>query len=143
MKTTFVAAWLAVMLTGAVTPAHAGRSCEQRPLTATSLERGLSLAERTAKALDGSGARVAVLARAGQDLSRYGLAWSHLGLAYRDPGSGHWRVVHKLNHCATADRRRLSARSGRIFPGRSVALRGGVRADQAGIRGANRRGAAR
>ena len=44
-----------------------------------------------------------VLARAGQDLSRYGLTWSHLGIAYRDPASAQWRVVHKLNQCATAE----------------------------------------
>jgi hypothetical protein len=63
----------------------------------------MALAERTAKRLDDSGAQVVVLARAGQDLGRYGLSWSHLGFAYSDTdaGRGVWRVVHKLNHCAT------------------------------------------
>lgn len=86
-------------------PAWAGRSCEPRPLTPQAVERGMALASRTAAALDASGARVVVLARAGQDLSQYGLRDSHLGFAYRAPdaqGRPVWRVVHKLNQCGTA-----------------------------------------
>lgn len=88
-------------------PALAGRSCdtEQPPKPAT-IERGLTLAERTLAALDASGAQVVVLARAGQDLGTYGLRYSHLGLAYQQPDGqgGHvWRVLHKLNQCGTPD----------------------------------------
>jgi hypothetical protein len=89
--------------------AWAGRDCEAQAPTAVSAQRGLELAERTLRALDASGAQVVVIARAGQDLSRYGLRWSHLALAYREPGGRDtrdaWRVVHKLNHCGrdTAD----------------------------------------
>lgn len=96
-----VAAFLVVTgLALAAGTAHAGRSCEARPLTVESLARGLGLAEQTARALDASGARAVVIARAGQDLSRWGLRWSHLGLAYRTTDG--WRVVHKLNACGTA-----------------------------------------
>jgi hypothetical protein len=91
-------------------PAEAGRSCEARKPTGTSIERGLTLAERTLAALEAeharSGMQVAVLARAGQDLGKYGLRYSHLGLAYRTTdgrGQPVWRVVHKLNQCGTAD----------------------------------------
>ncbi|WP_298835016.1 DUF2145 domain-containing protein [uncultured Piscinibacter sp.] len=80
--------------------AHAGRTCENQAPDAVDVQRAMTLAERTARALDASGAQVVVLARAGQDLSRYGLAWSHLGLAYRE--GRHWRVVHKLNQCGSA-----------------------------------------
>lgn len=85
-------------------PAQAGRSCEAKLPDATSVQRSLELAERTAKALDATGAQVVVLARAGQDLSKYHLRWSHLGLAYRESGQGPatWRVVHKLNQCGSA-----------------------------------------
>ena len=95
-------------------PAQAGRSCEARLPDAAAVVRGLDLAERTARALDASGAEVVVLARAGQDLSKYGLRWSHLGLAYKETtdtgtrwreggkGPAVWRVVHKLNHCGSA-----------------------------------------
>lgn len=81
--------------------ARAGRSCEPRKLTPRTLETSLGLAGKTREALEASGARVVVLARAGQDLRKYGLHYSHLGLAYRTP-AGAWRVVHKLNHCGTA-----------------------------------------
>ena len=89
--------------------ANAGRSCEDKPLTAATLQKGLALAERTHDALEAeharSGAQVVVLARAGQDLTKYRLRYSHLGFAYRDPVAGMpaWRVVHKLNQCGTAD----------------------------------------
>ena len=91
-----VLAWLL-----AATAAHAGRSCEQHRPTVQTIARGMELAERTAQALDASGARVVVLARAGQDLSKYGLRYSHLGWAYKTP-EGPWRVAHKLNECGTA-----------------------------------------
>ena len=39
----------------------------------------------------------------GQDLSRYGLQWSHFGLVYRDEGRRRRRVLHKLNDCGTAN----------------------------------------
>lgn len=70
------------------------------------MARGLGLAQKTAAALDATGARVVLLARAGQDLSKYRLRWSHLGLAYRTQdalGQDVWRVVHKLNTCGTAE----------------------------------------
>ena len=86
-------------------PAHAGRPCaEPQPANTTSVERGLKMAERTHKALEDSGNRVVILARAGQDLSAYGLRYSHLGFAYQQPdgNGGHvWRVLHKLNQCGT------------------------------------------
>ena len=82
--------------------AHAGRSCEDAPLDVATVKRSMLLAEHTARRLDESGATVVVLARAGQDLSRYGLTWSHLGFAYREARGEPWRIVHKLNQCATS-----------------------------------------
>ncbi|MCZ2135478.1 MAG: DUF2145 domain-containing protein [Burkholderiales bacterium] len=92
---------LAALLTLAA-PAHAGRSCEQKPADPRAVSRGLTLAAQTLDALNASGARVVLLARAGQDLSRYGLRYSHLGFAYRTE-DGFWRVVHKLNACGSAE----------------------------------------
>ena len=103
MKRHLWAAFAALVLL--VGTAQAGQTCEQKLPDATSVQRSLELAERTARVLDASGAQVVVLARAGQDLSRYGLRWSHLGWAYRDEQQAKpvWRIVHKLNHCGTAD----------------------------------------
>ena len=87
--------------------AHAGRSCDApkqpSPLV---IEKGLALAERTMKTLETeyvrNATKVVVLARAGQDLAKYGLRYSHLGLAYRTQ-NGQWLVAHKLNTCGTAE----------------------------------------
>jgi hypothetical protein len=105
--------WIAAVLLGAILAgsppaARAGRSCETQRLTPQTVERGLLLGERTQQALDASGAQVVVLARAGQNLSRYGVRWSHLGFAYRqpeatNPGGSVWRVLHKLNQCGSAE----------------------------------------
>src|SRR5206468_3296338 len=72
--------------------------------TALAVMRAMELAERTAARLTESRADVVVIARAGQNLSEYGVRYSHLGFAYREgDGSGAvWRVVHKLNECGTA-----------------------------------------
>ena len=88
-------------LCGLVAEAQAGRSCEQAKLSPSTVTKGMDLAQRASQALDASGARVVLLARAGQDLSKYGLRWSHLGIAYRTD-EGTWRVVHKLNQCGSA-----------------------------------------
>ena len=44
--------------------------------------------------------KVVILARGGQDLSRFELIYSHLAFALRD-SDGQWRVVHELNVCKT------------------------------------------
>jgi len=104
MKHTLVVAAVAAAVLAAPV-AHAGRSCEAKKPGTQAIERGLTLAERTMAGLDASGARVVVLARAGQDLSKYGVRYSHLGFALRpdSPDGAVWRVVHKLNQCGTAD----------------------------------------
>jgi len=93
------AATIATIL--ACTAAHAGRSCEIRPPTPDALSKGLALAAMTSDALDATGARVVVLARAGQDLRKYGLRYSHMGYAYKADPAGPWRVLHELNQCKT------------------------------------------
>ena len=96
-----LAALAVVACTAIATSAHAGRSCEQRPPSADSVIRAMALAEHTAARLDQSGASVVVLARAGQNLSEYGLRYSHMGIAWKTD-AGPWRVVHELNQCGTA-----------------------------------------
>lgn len=100
MKRLLIAAAAALLL---ATTAHAGQTCDRQPPLAADVERSLNLAVRVARRLDDSGARVVVLARAGQDLSRWGLRWSHLGYAYRDDSGAQprWRVLHKLNDCGS------------------------------------------
>lgn len=81
-------------------PALAGRTCEQKPASDQSLIRGLNMALKTQTALDASGAKVVILGRSGQDLTKYNLRYSHIGIAYKLPEG--WRVFHKLNSCGTS-----------------------------------------
>ena len=99
-----------LLLLSAIFPAHAGRSCEPHKPSAQSITRGLTLAQRTHEALEreyaANGTRVVLLARAGQDLGKYGLRYSHMGIVYRTTdaqGVVAWRVLHKLNQCGTAE----------------------------------------
>ncbi|MDH6591847.1 hypothetical protein M2165_001736 [Variovorax sp. TBS-050B] len=102
MKPLLLRALLALTLVAALPlQAQAGRSCQEARPTAASIVQGMQLAQRTAERLDASGARVVLLARAGQDLGKYGLRYSHMGIAYKTD-EGPWRVVHKLNQCGTA-----------------------------------------
>ena len=113
------------------TVATAGQTCDTAPPDTVSMTRALGLAERVQRSLDASGAQVVIIARAGQDLTKYGLQWSHLAFAYREqmpepplpgnrsatlgataaamvdglprPQRGTWRIAHKLNQCGTAE----------------------------------------
>lgn len=100
MRKVAAAACLAVAL--AAGAAHAGRPCEDVPLDVATVQQSMALAERVAARLDQTSARVVIIGRAGQDLSQWAVRWSHMAFAYRDD-AGAWRVVHKLNHCGTAD----------------------------------------
>lgn len=111
LSTTLATIALAFCIACMPAEAMAGRSCEApKPPTAQTIEKGMNLAGQTLKALEAehtkNGTTVVVLARAGQDLSRYGLRYSHLGFAYRTstaaPGA-QWLVAHKLNTCGTAE----------------------------------------
>src|SRR5436305_13697073 len=99
-----------VLLFAAILPAYAGRSCEPHKPSADSITRGLTLAQRTHEALEreyaSNGTQAVPLARAGQDLSKYGLRYSHMGIVYRTKdaqGRVAWRVLHKLIQCGTAE----------------------------------------
>jgi hypothetical protein len=93
-------------LAALASPAQAGRSCEApKPPAPQTIVQGMNLAEKTWRALEAehakNGTKVVVLARAGQDLSKYKLRYSHLGFAYKAQ-DGRWLVAHKLNTCGTA-----------------------------------------
>ena len=81
---------------------QAGQTCSETPPTAETLQKAFRLALKARDALEASGAEVALIARVGQDLSKYRLRYSHLGFAWRDHPRGRWLVVHMLNQCGTA-----------------------------------------
>jgi hypothetical protein len=83
-------------------PALAGRDCEAVELSPQGWAAAAESALRVAAALDDREAEVALLARAGTDLSKHGLHYSHVGFVLRDHPQGRWTVVHLLNHCASS-----------------------------------------
>lgn len=92
---------LLLMIAVAAVPAWAGRSCEERPISPQVAQKATELALQAQDKLDNSGASLALIARAGQNLSRYGVRYSHFGFVWRDHPKGRWRVVHQLNECGT------------------------------------------
>jgi len=82
--------------------ARAGQTCNEVKPGPESVRKALTLAQRTRDALDASGGQVALVARAGQDLSKWNLRWSHMGFAWRDHPQGRWLMVHLLNQCGSA-----------------------------------------
>lgn len=99
-KTLLLALACLALLGGQV---QAGQTCSENPPTAETLQKAFRLALKTRDALEASGAEVALIARVGQDLSKYRLRYSHLGFAWRDHPQGRWLVVHMLNQCGTAN----------------------------------------
>jgi hypothetical protein len=91
-----------LLLACSLNTAYAGRPCEVKKTSATAFVTAIKLAENTRAALDKSGAQVALIGRVGQDLSRYGLRYSHIAYVWRDHPKGRWLVVHELNRCGTA-----------------------------------------
>ncbi|WP_425525237.1 DUF2145 domain-containing protein [Xanthomonas hortorum] len=96
---TWPAATLLLMCLPGALPASAAPVCTPHYPTPATLAAMFDMAKSTQQALDAlDGAQVVLLARGGQDLSRYGLKHSHLAFALRED-DGTWRVKHLLNHC--------------------------------------------
>ena len=81
--------------------AHAGTNCESHPIGPRELAAASASAKRAYAALEQGDAPVALIARHGQDLGKYGLYYSHVAFAVRDRPEGRWTVVHLLNLCGT------------------------------------------
>ena len=60
------------------------------------IEGGL-LAEKTCRVLDQLNPQVALIARMGQNLSQFGLSYSHMGFVVRSEVHQEWAVLHLIN----------------------------------------------
>lgn len=83
--------------------AEAGKSCNEQALSAVTLSKAMFTSQNVQGKLNESGSDVAVLGRVGQDLSEYGLRYSHVGLAFRAGPDQPWHVLELLNQCGTAE----------------------------------------
>lgn len=92
----------APLLAAAATAAQAGtlRLCDTgQPLTATQHDRALRFAATVKSELERSGASVALVARAGTDLARFGMRYSHAGIALRANPAAPWSVRQLYYDC--------------------------------------------
>lgn len=61
----------------------------------------MSTAQRVTGELETKGVQMAIVGRVGQDLSKYGLHYSHVGFIYRERSGQPWRIAHLLNDCGS------------------------------------------
>jgi hypothetical protein len=81
--------------------------CEKnREITALEQDRALRFAGAVKAELERAGSGVALVSRAGLDLSRFGLLYSHAGIALRDNPAGPW-AVRQLYYACDESRPRL------------------------------------
>ena len=77
--------------------------CERSSkITAAEQDRVLRFAGVVKQELERSGARVALVSRAGLDLRRFGLLYSHAGIALKDKSDGAWAVRQLYYACDDA-----------------------------------------
>lgn len=93
---------LALVLVLLAFPAWAGRTCEARRLNAADFYQGAEAAYRLYQVLEWKNPAVAIVGRAGADISKHGLKYTHAGIVVRDHPKGRWLFVHALNRCGTA-----------------------------------------
>src|SRR6185312_3429492 len=83
------------------------RFCDRpAPLSALQEDRLLRFAALVKRELDGSGASVALIARSGIDLGRFGLRYSHSGVSLKSSANAPWSV-RQLYYACDEQRPRL------------------------------------
>ncbi|WP_312320909.1 DUF2145 domain-containing protein [Stenotrophomonas sp.] len=94
--------WLILLLLLLPGTALAEPECLPRYPTPASTAAMFDVAQATAETLDAlDDVDVVLLARGGQDLSKYGLRHSHVAFAVRED-DGQWRTLHLLNKCKSS-----------------------------------------
>lgn len=79
----------------------AGTQCSEKTASPRAIATAAESAQRVLQQLEKNNAPVAMLARHGTDLKKYGLHYSHIGFVVRDHQDGRWTVVHLLNQCGS------------------------------------------
>jgi hypothetical protein len=88
-----------VLCAGLAGAALAGTACSDAPPKPASIQQAFQAAYKTHQRLETLQPRIALIGRVGQDLSKYGLRYSHIAFIQKDAASGQWRTTHLLNGC--------------------------------------------
>lgn len=81
--------------------AYAGQSCEVGTQKTEVLNTAVSKAVKVNDYLNSTNAKIVLIARIGQDLSKYNLKYSHVAFAYKKPNDDTWQIYHELNSCGS------------------------------------------
>lgn len=87
------------MLLGGLHSAFAGTACTDTPPKPESIQQAFQAAYKLHQKLEVVQPQIALVARVGQDLSKYGVRYSHIAFVRKDTASNQWRTVHLLNAC--------------------------------------------
>ena len=79
--------------------AVAGTACSDAPPKPESIQQAFQAAYKLHNKLEAAQPQIALIARVGQDLSKYGVRYSHIAFVRKDAASNQWRTVHLLNGC--------------------------------------------
>lgn len=79
-----------------------GTQCSEIAATPKAIATAAESAQRVLAQLEKNNAPVALVARHGTDLKKYGLHYSHVGFVVRDHPDGRWTVLHLLNECGSS-----------------------------------------
>ncbi len=82
-------------------PAAAGGGCSPLSISGEELTRRADWALEIYQDLEASDIELAILARVGSDVSKYGLYYTHAGFVWRNHPKRHWGIVQMLNTCET------------------------------------------
>ena len=99
MRATLRAMAALVLSACMVGTATAGTPCSDAPPKPTSIQQAFQAAYKTHLRLEQLQPKIALMGRVGQDLSKYGLRYSHIAFIQKDEASGQWRTTHLLNAC--------------------------------------------
>jgi len=80
---------------------NAGRSCEVRKTETPELISAINIAKKMRAMLDRGTSNYALIARQGSDMTKYGIKYTHLGIARKRPEKNTWEVVQMLNQCGS------------------------------------------
>ena len=80
-------------------PGGAHADCRPKQMSVESFENASRLGISLVQTLERLNPKVAIVGRAGTDLTKYGLRYSHAGLVFRDHPKGRWMFTHLLVRC--------------------------------------------
>ncbi len=91
--------FLVILWLAAWQPALSLAACKQETISQDAFNKASNLGVKLIEQLERLNPRVALVGRAGTDLSKYGLKYSHAGLVFRNHPKGKWVFTHLLVRC--------------------------------------------